>query len=46
MPTHCVVNLDDLLTIPIIALEDRITTLSKAKMDEVRDAIIFALDLA
>ena len=46
MPTRCAVNLDDLLTIPIAVLEDRITTLSSSKMLQVKEAVVFALDLA
>lgn len=45
MPTRCAVNLDDILTIPIVVLENRITTLSQAKMLQVNEAISFALDL-
>jgi mRNA interferase MazF len=45
MPTRCAVNLDDILTIPLALLEDRITTLSRPKMLLVNDAITFALDL-
>ncbi len=46
MPTRCAVNLDDILTVPIRLIEDRITTLSGEKMSRVREAIAFALDLA
>lgn len=45
MPTQCVVNLDDILTIPKARLAERITTLSAEKMTAVAKAIIFALDL-
>jgi len=45
MPAKCVVNLDDILTIPMSKLTDRITTLSMEKMNEVMKAISFALDL-
>lgn len=45
MPEHCVVNLDDILTIPKAKLATRITTLSIEKMSEVSKAVIFALDL-
>jgi len=45
MPTHCVVNLDDILTIPKARLAERITTLSAEKMTEVARAVTFALDL-
>ena len=45
MPQQCVVNLDDILTIPKTRLIERITTLSLQKMTAVAKAIIFALDL-
>ena len=45
MPQECVVNLDDILTIPKARLIERITTLSPQKMNAVGKAIIFALDL-
>lgn len=45
MPQGCVVNLDDILTIPKARLVERITTLSPQKMTAVAKAIIFALDL-
>ena len=45
MPQQCVVNLDDILTIPKARLTERITTLSPQKMTAVARAIIFALDL-
>ena len=45
MPQECVVNLDDILTIPKTRLVERITTLSSQKMAAVARAIIFALDL-
>ena len=45
MPQPCVVNLDDILTIPKLRLVERITTLSPQKMTAVAKAIIFALDL-
>ena len=43
--TRCVVNLDDILTIPMALLEERITLLTREKMAQVRQAILFALDL-
>lgn len=46
MPTECVVNLDDILTIPKARLAERITSLSGEKMSAVAKAIAFALDLA
>ncbi|MBI2164989.1 MAG: type II toxin-antitoxin system PemK/MazF family toxin [Chloroflexi bacterium] len=45
MPAKCVVNLDDILTIPKSRLTERITTLSQEKMAAVAKAIAFALDL-
>lgn len=45
MLEKCVVNLDDILTIPKLRLVERITTLSPQKMTAVARAIIFALDL-
>ena len=45
MPAKCVVNLDDILTIPKSRLAERITTLSVERMTAVAKAIIFALDL-
>ena len=45
MPRNCVVNLDDIITIPKTRLVERITALSSEKMTAVDGAIIFALDL-
>ena len=45
MPTHCAVNLDDMLTIPKARLVERITILSAEKLAAVAGAVIFALDL-
>ena len=45
LPERCVVNLDDILTIPKQLLLDRVTVLSPEKMDLVATAIGFALDL-
>ena len=45
MPRRCVVNLDDVLTIPRARLAERITTLSPEKMTLVARAVVFALDL-
>ena len=45
MPQQCVINLDDILTIPKARLAERITTLSPQKMSAVARAIIFALNL-
>ncbi len=45
MPQDCVVNLDDILTIPKSRLVERITTLSPKKMSAIAKAVAFALDL-
>jgi len=45
MPQRCVVNLDQILTIPRVRLVSRITSLSGQKMALVARAIVFALDL-
>jgi mRNA interferase MazF len=45
MPTRCIMNTDDILTIPKVLLERRITMLSSEKMTQVAQAIAFALDL-
>jgi mRNA interferase MazF len=45
MPVPCVVNLDDIITIPKPLLLNRITVLSHEKMEAVAGAITFALDL-
>ena len=45
LPTECVVNLDDILTIPKSRLTERITILSPEKITAVAKAITFALDL-
>ena len=45
MPVKCVVNLDEILTIPKSRLKERITVLSPEKMAAVAKAIVFALDL-
>jgi len=45
MPDQCVVNLDDILTIPKTRLIERIITLSPQKMNAIAKAIVFALDL-
>ena len=46
MPARCVVNLDDILTVRKAALLQPITTLTRDKLDQVRRAIAFALDLS
>lgn len=45
MPAECVVNLDDILTIPKARLTERIVSLSPDKVTAVARAIIFALEL-
>ena len=46
MPERCVVNLDDIITIPKRLLEGPVTALSPEKMAQVERAIAFALDLS
>ena len=46
LPARCVVNLDDLTTIPKSLLRERVSALSDARLAEIEDAIRFALDLA
>jgi mRNA-degrading endonuclease toxin of MazEF toxin-antitoxin module len=45
MSARCVVNLDDITTIPKDLIKQRITALSSEKMQRVDQAIRFALDL-
>ena len=45
MPTACVVNCDNLLTIPKGLLQSHICTLTTGKMQTVEQAIKFALAL-
>lgn len=45
MPRRCVVNLDDVLTIPMVIVTDRITKLTPGKMARVKQAMLFALGL-
>lgn len=45
MPTDCVVNLDNILTIPKQRLDRTLTTLSPERLRSVEAAIKFALDL-
>lgn len=45
MPAACVVNADDILTIPKALIQSRITTLSSDRMAAVASAVKFALDL-
>lgn len=46
LPSRCVVNLDDVITISKPFLKERITALSAERMQQIDDAIRFALDLA
>jgi mRNA interferase MazF len=45
MPARCVVNLDDITTLPKVLIKERITALSTEKIQQVDEAIRFALDL-
>ena len=45
LPARCVVNADDVMTIPKSLLSRRITALSSGRVAEVEAAIRFALDL-
>ena len=45
MPTRCVVNLDDITTLPKSLIRERITSLSPEKIQKIDRAIRFALDL-
>jgi len=45
MPQDCVINLDNIITIPRARLVERITILSPKKMTAIAGAIVFALDL-
>ena len=45
LPVVCAVNADNLLTIPKMALTDRITSLSQEKLNALVRAVKFALDL-
>lgn len=45
LPVKCVANLDTLMTIPKSTLDKPITSLSYSKMQLVKEAIQFALDL-
>lgn len=46
LPARCVLNLDDLTTIPKSLLRQRVGALSATRLVEVEAAIRFALDLA
>jgi mRNA-degrading endonuclease toxin of MazEF toxin-antitoxin module len=45
MPARCVVNLDDITTLPKAFVKQRITALSSEKIYQIDQAIRFALDL-
>ena len=45
MPAKCVINLDDILTIPKSRLTERVTSLPSEKMTAVAKAVVFELDL-
>ena len=45
-PSRCVVNLDNITTIPKALLKERLTVLSAERMQQIDDAIRFALDLS
>ena len=46
MPTRCVVNLDDITTLPKSVIKQRITALSPERIQQIDEAIRFALDLS
>ncbi len=46
MPARCVVNLDDITTVPKPLIRQRVTTLSPEKIQKINEAIRFALDLS
>ena len=45
MPARCVVNLDDITTLPKSLVKQRVTALSTEKIRKIDQAIRFALDL-
>ncbi len=45
MPARCVVNLDDITTLPKVLIKQRITALSMEKIQQIDEAIRFALEL-
>lgn len=45
MPTRCVVNLDDITTLPKSLIKERITSLPPERIQQIDEAIRFALDL-
>ncbi|MDX1947468.1 MAG: type II toxin-antitoxin system PemK/MazF family toxin [Pirellulaceae bacterium] len=46
LPRNCVANCDVLLTVPKARLVSRIAKLSSAKMDEVHQALKFAMEIS
>ena len=46
MPTRCVVNLDDITTLPKSIIKQRITSLPPERIQQIDEAIRFALDLS
>ena len=46
MPARCVVNLDDITTVPKALIQHRITALAPEKILKIDEAIRFALDLS
>lgn len=46
MHARCVVNLDDITTLPKSLIKERITVLSPEKIQKIDEAIRFALDLS
>ena len=45
MPVRCVVNIDDITTLPKVLIKQRIAALSPDKVQQIDEAIRFALDL-
>ena len=45
MPARCIVNLDDITTVPKSLIKERITVLSAEKIQKIDEAIRFALDI-
>jgi mRNA interferase MazF len=45
MPARCVVNLDDITTLPKVLIKQRMTDLSREKIRQIDAAVRFALDL-
>lgn len=46
LPSRCVVNLDDLTTIPKDLIKERIAVLSAERVQQIDESIRFALDLS